>query len=242
MTEVEPASQVAARLEGIDWKRVEEELDGEGWSHLAALLSASDCRALVRHYERAEAFRSTIDMERYRYGRGQYRYFDYPLPAVVERLRRLAYAKLVGVANRWMERMGGQVVYPPTLGAYLRSCHAAGQERPTPLLLRYGEGDYNRLHQDLYGPLAFPLQIAVALSDQGRDYEGGEMIFHEQRPRMQSRATAVVPQRGGGVVFANSERPVRGARGFYRAQMRHGASVVRGGSRYVLGIIFHDAE
>lgn len=233
---------MATGLQQIDWQRVADELDDAGWSHLPKLLSVSECRALIASYDRVGAFRSTIDMERYRYGRGQYRYFLYPLPPVVERLRELAYARLVGIANRWMERMGRQVAFPPTLGAYLRSCHAAGQRRPTPLLLRYAAGDYNRLHQDLYGPLAFPLQIAVALTGQGSDYEGGEMIFHEQRPRMQSRATAVVPERGGGVVFANSERPVRGARGFYRAQMRHGASTVQSGSRYVLGVIFHDAK
>jgi hypothetical protein len=238
----EAASAVAARLERIDWKRAADDLDEQGWSHLPGLLSASDCRALIRHYERDEAFRSTIEMERYRFGRGQYRYFAYPLPPVVDRLRDLCYARLFDVANDWMSRLGKGAVFPRSLADYLRTCHAAGQKRPTPLLLRYGPGDFNCLHQDLYGPLAFPLQIAVALGGQGSDYEGGEMIFHEQRPRAQSRATAVVPERGGGVVFANSERPVRGTRGFYRAQMRHGASTVRSGSRFVLGLIFHDAK
>jgi hypothetical protein len=238
----EPASAVAARLERIDWIRVAQDLDEQGWSHLPGLLSVSDCRALIRQYERDETFRSTIDMERYRFGRGQYRYFTYPLPPVVDELRRLCYAQLAGVANAWMTRLGKEAAFPIALADYLRTCHAAGQKRPTPLLLRYGPGDFNCLHQDLYGSLAFPLQIAVALSGQGSDYEGGEMIFYEQRPRAQSRATAVVPERGGGVVFANSERPVRGTRGFYRAQMRHGASTVRGGSRFVLGLIFHDAK
>jgi hypothetical protein len=242
MTGLERASSVAARLERIDWGRVTEALDEQGWSHLPGLLSAGECRALVRCYADDAVFRSTVDMERYRFGRGQYRYFAYPLPPVVERLRHLSYARLAGVANRWIERLASPIAYPPVLSDYLRTCHAAGQKRPTPLLLRYGPGDYNCLHQDLYGPLAFPLQIAVALTAQGRDYEGGEMIFYEQRPRAQSRATAVVPAAGGGVVFANSEWPVRGARGFHRVRMRHGASVVRAGSRFVLGIIFHDAK
>jgi uncharacterized protein len=239
---IERPPAVARRLERIEWGRVGEELDEQGWSCLPGLLSAAECHALVRKYGDEDAFRSTIDMERYRYGRGQYRYFAYPLPPIVDQLRRLSYVRLATVANRWMERMRQQIEYPAGLNEYLRACHAAGQKRPTPLLLRYGAGDYNCLHQDLYGALAFPLQIAVALSGQGTDYAGGEMIFHEQRPRAQSRASAVVPERGGAVVFANSERPARGARGDYRVQMRHGASVVRSGSRFVLGIIFHDAK
>jgi hypothetical protein len=236
------STPIAGRLQRIDWRRVSEELDERGWSHLPGLLTPPECRSLARQYRRDESFRSTVDMERHRFGRGQYRYFAYPLPPLVGELRRLCYTCLVGVANRWLERMGKPGAYPTALDEYLRACHAAGQRRPTPLLLRYGAGDYNCLHQDLYGPLAFPLQVAVALTAQGRDYGGGEMIFHEQRPRAQSRATAVVPVRGGGVVFANDERPMRGARGFFRVRMRHGASVVTRGSRLVLGLIFHDAR
>jgi hypothetical protein len=226
----------------IDWPRVARELDEVGWSRLPGLLTHGECARLVRLYDRDAPFRSTVDMERYRFGRGQYRYFAYPLPRVVARLRSALYAGLAPIANGWMAELRSAVRYPPSLDEFLDACHAAKQTRPTALLLRYGAGDYNCLHQDLYGPLVFPLQVAVGLSRPGSDFAGGEMILHEQRPRAQSRATAVVGAQGEGIVFTNRERPQRGRRGFHRVQMRHGASTVTRGRRYVLGIIFHDAR
>jgi hypothetical protein len=181
-------------------------------------------------------------MDRHRFGRGEYRYFAHPLPPLVAALRGAAYARLAPIANRWITALGGTAGYPRTLAVYLVQCHAAGQRRPTPLLLHYRAGDYNCLHQDLYGALAFPLQVVVPLSQPGRDYDGGELIFSEQRPRSQSRATAVVAAAGEGIAFTNRERPVRGTRGVYRVQMRHGLSTVTRGERFALGLIFHDAR
>ncbi len=225
----------------IDWARVAGDLERAGWSRLPRLLAPAECRSLVRAYDDEALFRSTVDMERHRFGRGQYRYFAYPLPPVVSALRRGCYARLSPLANEWSARLGRADDYPADLDGFLARCHAAGQRRPTPLLLRYGPGDYNCLHQDLYGELAFPFQVVVPLSRRGQDYEGGEVIFLEQRPRAQSQATAVTVERGEGLVFTNRHRPVRGARGFYAMQMRHGVSEVTRGGRVALGIIFHDA-
>jgi len=234
-------SDVVARLARVDWRRVADELDGEGWSRLGALLTPAECRAMVAEYGDADRFRSTVDMARHSFGRGEYRYFAYPLPPLVQTLRAALYARLAPIAGAWAAALGSAVEYPSTLAAYLERCHAAGQRRPTPLLLHYRAGDYNCLHQDLYGELAFPLQVVVPLSEPGRDHDGGELIFSEQRPRRQSRAMAVVAAAGTGIVFTNRERPVRGIRGFYRVQMRHGLSTVTRGERFALGIIFHDA-
>ncbi len=235
-------ARVAPRLRGIDWARVARELDGDGWSRLGALLTRTECSALAALYGDAGRFRSTVDMARHRFGQGEYRYFAPPLPALVAALRAGLYAQLVPIANRWMAALGRAVDYPPTLPEYLQRCHAAGQTRPTPLLLHYRAGDYNCLHQDLYGQLAFPLQVVVPLSEPGRDHDGGELVFSEQRPRSQSRATAVVAAAGEGIAFTNRERPMRGTRGFYPVQMRHGLSTVTRGERFALGIIFHDAR
>ncbi|HSQ01031.1 MAG TPA: 2OG-Fe(II) oxygenase [Candidatus Dormibacteraeota bacterium] len=237
------AATADQRLRRIDWARVEQELDAEGWSRLGPLLSRADCRALTRSFDGDALFRATVDMERHGFGRGVYRYFAAPLPPPVSDLRRALYARLVPTARRWAAALGERPdAYPDTLGGYLAACHAAGQRRPTPLLLRYRSGDYNCLHQDLYGALAFPLQVVIPLSRPGADYDGGELLFLEQRPRRQSRATAVAPAAGEGVVFANRTRPCAGRRGFYRVQMRHGLSTVRGGERLALGLIFHDAR
>jgi hypothetical protein len=233
--------RVATRLARIDWARVARELDGDGWSRLGVLLGRADCRALAALYGDAARFRSTVDMARHRFGRGEYRYFSYPLPPLVAALRTGVYPHLAPIANRWMAALG-RAAYPPTLADYLARCHAAGQMRPTPLLLHYRAGDYNCLHQDLYGELAFPLQVAVPLSEPGRDHTGGELIFSEQRPRNQSRATAVIAAAGEGIAFTNRERPVRGTRGVFRVQMRHGLSTVTRGERFALGIILHDAR
>jgi uncharacterized protein len=235
-------SEIGRKLQRIDWVRVERDLDAEGWARLGPLLAAADCRALARDFGRDALFRATVDMERHGFGRGVYRYFAAPLPALIDTLRAALYAALVPTARRWAAALRADDEYPDTLDAYLARCQTAGQQRPTPLLLRYGAGDYNCLHQDLYGSLAFPLQVVIPLSRPGADYEGGELLFVEQRPRQQSRGSAVLPAAGEGIVFANRERPRAGRRGFHRVQMRHGVSTVRRGERLALGIIFHDAR
>jgi hypothetical protein len=216
-------------------------LEGEGHALLPGLLGARDCRALVRSYDDRALFRSRIVMARHGFGRGEYSYFAYPLPEVVAGLRETLYPPLAAVANRWNEALGIHKRFPTDHTGYLRRCHRAGQTRPTPLLLRYGAGDYNCLHQDLYGEEVFPLQVTVLLAEPGRDFTGGEFVLTEQRPRRQSRAEVVPLGRGDAVVFPVHHRPVEGSRGFYRAKLRHGVSRVRSGQRHALGIIFHDA-
>ena len=230
-----------ARVEAIDWQAAAAELDGGGWAVLPKLLTSEECRATAGLYEHGERFRSRVVMARHGFGRGEYQYFAYPLPDLVGGLRAALYPCLAPVANRWNEAMGIGVRFPPDHAAFLARCHAAGQTRPTPLLLQYGPDDYNCLHQDLYGEHVFPLQVAILLSEPGEDFEGGEFVLTEQRPRMQSRPSVVPLRRGDGVVFAVNQRPVRGSRGFYRTVLRHGVSRIRAGRRHTLGIIFHDA-
>ncbi len=218
-----------------------EVLDEQGYVVLPRLLDAATCRGLIKDYPDEARFRSRIVMARHNFGRGEYQYFNYPLPPVVQRLRESLYAALAPIANAWVARMGKSARYPKTLKAYLSLCHRAGQKRPTPLMLKYGADDYNCLHQDLYGELQFPLQVATLLSRPGDVFSGGELILTQQRPRMQSRASVVSLKRGDAVVFAVNERPVAGKRGDYRVKMRHGVSTVTNGERYVLGMIFHDA-
>ena len=226
-----------------DWNAIGGALDADGWARLPAVLTARQCTQLRAAFDRDRLFRSTIDMRRHGYGSGCYRYFAYPLPALVARLRRTLYPPLAAVARRWAERLRRDPAdFPPTLDGFLARCRAAGQVRPTPLLLRYRAGDWNALHQDRYGTVAFPLQVLIVLSERGRDYEGGEVVLVEQRPRAQSRATTLTVEAGDGLVFTNRERPVRGTRGDFRVVMRHGVSVLTRGERYTLGIIFHDAE
>ena len=225
----------------IDWPRIEADLDAQGWAVLPALLSTEQCTAMAALYDADDRFRSRVVMARHNYGRGEYRYFSYPLPELVAGLRSELYPRLAPVANRWHRTLGIDVAFPDSHADFLARCHAAGQQRPTPLLLRYGPGDYNCLHQDLYGAHVFPLQIAILLSEPGRDFEGGEFVLTEQRPRMQSRATVVPLRQGDAVVFAVNHRPATGTRGPYRIAMRHGVSTVRAGRRHTLGIIFHDA-
>lgn len=226
-----------------DWSAIAAQLDDAGWARLPALLTPRQCASMRALFARERLFRSTIDMRRHGYGSGQYRYFAYPLPALVARLRRTLYVPLAAVARSWAERLRRDPrEYPPALDGFLARCHVAGQRRPTPLLLRYDAGDWNALHQDRYGAVAFPLQVLIVLSERERDYEGGEVVLVEQRPRAQSRATTLTVGLGEGIVFTNRERPVRGARGDYRVAMRHGVSVLTRGERYTLGIIFHDAE
>ncbi len=229
------------RVGSIDWPLVGEELDAQGFAVLSGLLRAADCTALAALYAREDIFRSRVVMARHGFGRGEYKYFDYPLPPLVAALREELYPPLVSIANRWNTTMGIDVQYPEGHAAFLDRCHDAGQLRPTPLLLAYGEGDYNCLHQDLYGEHVFPLQVAVLLSEPGRDFTGGELVLTEQRPRMQSRPMVVPLQQGDAVVFAVHRRPVQGTRGTYRVNLRHGVSRIRTGRRHTMGIIFHDA-
>jgi len=233
---------VAARIAALDWRRIAADLDERGCAVTGPLLTPAECAALAGLYDEDAAFRSRVVMARHGFGRGEYKYFAYPLPETVAALRGALYPHLAPVANRWAERLGGEAAYPARHDSYLARCHAAGQSRPTPLLLRYGEGDYNCLHQDLYGALAFPLQATLLLSAPGADFAGGEFVLTEQRPRMQSRAEVVALGQGEGVVFAVNQRPVRGSRGDYRVAMRHGVSRLRSGRRLTLGVIFHDAQ
>jgi hypothetical protein len=225
----------------VDWDEVAASLDERGYATTSALLSVEVCREFVALYPTEDAFRRRIIMQHHAYGRGEYKYFRYPLPTTVDGLRQAIYPHLAPIANRWRERLREEGRFPPSLGAYLAQCHAAGQERPTPLLLKYETGDYNCLHQDLYGDLVFPLQLTILLSASEEDFTGGEFLLVEQRPRVQSKAEVVPLQQGEAVVFPVHHRPVEGTRGPYRVTMRHGVSRLRSGQRYTLGIIFHDA-
>ncbi len=225
----------------LDWTALAAELDAHGHAILPGLLSPAECQALAALYCEDGRFRSRILMSRHGFGRGEYKYFRYPLPTLVQEMRAGLYRHLAPIANRWNARLAKDVRYPPDLDTFLGQCHAAGQERPTPLLLQYGPQDYNCLHQDLYGEWVFPLQLTVLLSSPGRDFTGGEFVLTEQRPRMQSRAEVVPLDQGDGVVFAVHHRPVSGSKGDYRVNLRHGVSRVRSGHRHTLGIIFHDA-
>jgi hypothetical protein len=233
---------VTERVAALDWPRIGEELDTHGSAVAPGLVSQEECERLAALYPAEAPFRSRIVMGRHGFGRGEYKYFAYPLPDLVRELRTALYPPLAAIADRWNEALGVEVRYPGDHAAFLDRCHRAGQTRPTPLLLQYGEGDYNCLHQDLYGEHVFPLQVAFLLSVPGRDFTGGEFVLTEQRPRMQSRAEVVALGQGDGVIFPVHHRPVRGTRGFYRVTMRHGVSRLRSGRRHTMGIIFHDAE
>ncbi|WP_371823494.1 2OG-Fe(II) oxygenase [Myxococcus sp. CA056] len=233
---------VEQRLEALDWAALGSELDTRGCATLASILTPDECSALAGLYASDAPFRSRVVMARHGFGRGEYKYFAYPLPDLVARLRSGLYPQLAAIANRWNEAMRIDTRYPDTHAAYLQHCHQAAQLRPTPLLLQYGEGDYNCLHQDLYGEEVFPLQVAFLLSEPERDFTGGELVLTEQRPRMQSRAEVVPLRQGDGVIFPVHHRPVQGTRGIYRVNMRHGVSRLRSGHRHTVGIIFHDAR
>ncbi len=236
------SSDIPARIDAIDWTRATADLDSQGCAVLQGLLAPGECRALAALYPDQANFRSRIVMGRHGFGRGEYQYFSYPLPALIQQLRPILYEKLSGLANRWNEAMGIDIRYPASHDAFLKRCHDAGQTRPTPLLLQYGPGDYNCLHQDLYGEHVFPLQVAILLSEPGRDFEGGEFVLTEQRPRMQSRPEVVPLAQGNAVAFAVHHRPVQGTRGIYRVNLRHGVSRIRSGQRHTVGVIFHDAK
>jgi hypothetical protein len=230
------------RTAHFDWSRVALELDSHGSAVLERVLSPLECRDLAALYPDEAVFRSRVVMSRHGFGRGEYQYFSYPLPGLIEELRTTIYPRLAPVANRWNEALGLQMSYPAIHAEFLDCCHRAAQVKPTPLLLRYEAADYNCLHQDVYGEHVFPLQMAVLLSEPGRDFTGGEFVMTEQRPRMQSRAEVVALRQGDAVVFAVHHRPVQGTRGIYRVNLRHGVSRIRSGHRHTLGIIFHDAR
>jgi uncharacterized protein len=237
-----PAQTLTDRVDNLDWQQISGELDQQGNGLLTGLLTSEECDALTALYSKDEHFRSRIVMERFSFGRGEYKYFKYPLPGVVSELRAALYRHLEPVANRWNELMGINVRYPQHHSEFIARCHKAGQLKPTPLLLHYEPGDFNCLHQDLYGEHVFPIQITILLSQPGRDFTGGEFVLTEQRPRMQSRAEVVPLGKGDAVAFAVNYRPVQGKRGNYRVNFRHGVSRVRSGRRYTLGVIFHDAK
>jgi hypothetical protein len=233
---------IAARVAQLDWARIAVDLDEGGWGPLSGLLTPAECDALAALYANELMFRSRVVMARHGYGRGEYQYFAYPLPALVAELRTALYARLAPIANRWSELLASDVRYPDAHEEFIERCHRAGQTKPTPLVLRYGPGDYNCLHQDLYGEHAFPLQAVFLLSTPNEDFVGGEFVLTEQRPRMQSRVEVVPLAKGDGAIFAVAQRPRRGTRGYHRVTMRHGASRIRSGRRFTAGVIFHDAK
>ncbi|HIE4198348.1 MULTISPECIES: 2OG-Fe(II) oxygenase [Burkholderia] len=245
IADLQPAVEsldIAQRVDTLDWPTVEGELDRYGCARVPGLVSASECDALASLYPYDALYRSRVVMARHGFGRGEYKYFAYPLPAVIAELRATLYPHLAPIANRWNQALGVDVRYPKEHATFLDRCHAAGQTRATPLILQYGADDYNCLHQDLYGEHVFPLQVAILLSAPGRDFSGGEFVLTEQRPRMQSRAEVVPLTQGDAVIFAVHGRPVQGTRGVYRVNLRHGVSRIRSGHRHTIGIIFHDAQ
>ena len=230
------------RLAQLDWKAIEASLWDRGYGKTDPLLTADECEALVALYGKDRLFRNRVDMKRFRFGEGEYKYFTYPLPSLVQTLREHIYPRLAVIANAWTKALGQRDTFPPSHEKLLAVCRRNGQTKPTPLLLRYGAGDYNCLHQDIYGAVAFPLQLTAFLSRPDRDFVGGEFLLVEQRPRAQSRGEVLAPQQGEIVIFATRHRPVQGSRGYYRVNMRHGVSTVHSGSRFTLGVIFHDAK
>jgi uncharacterized protein len=237
----ETALTVTTRIGQVDWPAITEEVNAHGCALTSRILSADECRSISALYDQVERFRATIDMERHRFGSGQYRYFGRPLPALVAQLRDDLYPRLLPIARDWAEKLGQPAPWPDTLREWLAMCHAAGQSRPTPILLRYRVGDWNALHRDLYGDLVFPLQVVIGLDEPGVDHTGGEFLLVEQRPRAQSRGTSTVLQRGHALVFTTRDRPVEARRGWSASPVRHGVSTVRSGIRHTLGLVFHDA-
>jgi hypothetical protein len=231
------------REANVDWQNALSSLDERGFAVICAVLTQKTCEEIAAVYGDDRQFRSRIEMERYGFGRGEYKYFNYPLPPLVQQIRSSLYPQLASLANKWLARLGSKrPPYPKKLSEFIEQCHRAGQKRPTPLMLKYGTGDFNCLHQDLYGEIVFPFQVTFFLSERGKDFAGGEFVLAEQRPRKQSRVEVLSPDQGDAIIFAVHHRPVRGTRGYYRANLRHGVSTVRSGERYTLGIIFHDAK
>jgi hypothetical protein len=241
VTAIAPARDIAQRVTSVDWERVSQDLDAQGSAMIEGLMTREECDTLAALYPMDDIFRSRVVMAQHGFGRGEYKYFSYPLPEIIASLRTAIYPHLAPIANRWNSAMAIDVRYPEKHTDYIARCHAAGQLRPTPLLLQYGADDYNCLHQDLYGKHVFPLQVTILLSEPERDFTGGEFVLAEQRPRMQSRPEVVPLRQGDAVIFAVNQRPVQGTRGVYRVKLRHGVSRVRSGHRHTLGVIFNDA-
>ncbi|MFJ6632821.1 2OG-Fe(II) oxygenase [Streptomyces sp. NPDC091376] len=239
---VSTTTRIHERVAGADWAAVATELDDHGCAQTPALLTAAECRGIARLYTDDERFRTTVDMARHRFGSGEYRYFTHELPDAVRELRAALYPRLLPVARDWAERLGRPAPWPDSLEEWLAQCHQAGQDRSAQILLRYGKGDWNALHRDVFGEMLFPLQVVIGLDAYGTDYTGGEFLLVEQRPRAQSRGTATPLRQGHGLVFTTRDRPVRSARGWSAGALRHGVSVVRSGRRHALGLVFHDAS
>lgn len=233
--------ELQQRIEQSDWAQVTKSMHAKGYASIPGILLADECDDLVTHYGDDQGYRKTIVMENHGYGLGQYKYYSYPLPGVVQQLRESFYPYIAPIANKWMDVLGIDKQFPTTFAELTTRCHEAGQLRPTPLILKYNKGGYNALHQDLYGEVYFPMQLVVCLSEPGTDFEGGEFVLVEQRPRMQSKAMVLNPKKGDVLLFTTNFRPVMGTKGYYRVNMRHGVSEVTDGNRHTLGIIFHDA-
>lgn len=234
--------RLSERIASLDWDSLQQTLDEQGFAKLPTVLSKAQCEEIIRTYDQPAFFRSTIDMSRYRFGMGEYKYYQAPLPHLLQQLREGLYPELAKTANRWLEQLGHTAIYPGSLGEFLDHCHQHGQQRSTPLILKYEAGGYNCLHQDLYGDVYFPLQVVFVLNQREVDYSGGEFMLVEQRPRAQSRGHAITLEQGAGLVFPTAQRPVAGTRGYYKTTLRHGVSTVISGTRYSLGILFHDAK
>ena len=235
-------TSIPQRIARLDWARIRAGLDERGYATTEPLLTPSECDGIVALYDQRERFRSRIVMERFRFGVGEYKYFAAPMPRLVEEMRIALYPQIAPVANEWTKAMGGRTPFPPTLDGFLEVCHRAGQTKPTPLVLRYDAGGYNCMHQDIYGEVVFPIQLTCVLSRRDNDYQGGEFLLMEQRPRAQSQCEAVTLEQGEAIIFTTRYRPVRGTRGYYRVNVRHGVSRLHSGRRFSLGIIFHDAK
>lgn len=235
-------NDTAIRIEAINWLKVSNELHVNGYATVPKLLTDAICQSLIQHYHNTKLFRKTVNMAQYRFGHGEYKYFNYPLPALIQTLREEVYLRLVPVANAWMEILKKDIQFPPTLEGLHSDCRANNQLKPTTLLLKYEEGGFNTLHQDLYGDIYFPLQAAIFLNQPGIDYTGGEFVLTQQRPRAQSKAIVLTPNMGDMIIFATNFQPAKGSKGYHQVKMRHGVSEVQSGRRHALGIIFHDAE
>jgi uncharacterized protein len=235
-------NQLAERIAALDWNSLQQTLDEQGYAPIPPLLDKDQCSQIINTYEEEAYFRNTVDMARYRFGIGEYKYYQAPLPDLLQQLRRDLYPQLAKTANRWLEQLGREAVYPAELSEFLDQCHQQGQLRSTPLILKYEAGGYNCMHQDLYGEIFFPFQVVFALNQKERDYTGGEFLLMEQRPRAQSRGHVVTLEQGAGLIFPTNHRPVLGTRGYYKTTMRHGVSTITSGTRYSLGIIFHEAK
>lgn len=235
-------NHLSERIASLDWNSLQQTLDEQGYATIPALLDKSECEQIIDTYQEEHRFRNTIHMARYRFGEGEYKYYHAPLPDLLQQLREGFYPELAKTANRWLEWLGRDAIYPNTLAAFLDECHQQGQKRSTPLILKYEAGGYNCLHQDLYGDVFFPFQVVFALNQKEQDYTGGEFLLMEQRPRAQSRGHVITLDQGAGLIFPTNHRPVAGSRGYYKTTLRHGVSTITSGTRYSLGIIFHDAK